>query len=72
MVSPARLQGHTRRDEAGAVEGLGVAGIDLDVVGNALVDHIGLRRSHPRCPITSGYLPPGGDQRVAVHANPAA
>lgn len=50
--------------------GLRVAGIDLDVVDDVLVDGVSLRRGHSRYPITAGYLSLGGDRRVATHAYP--
>jgi len=55
------------RDDASAVEGLGGAGIDLDVVGDAPVDEFRLRGSHPGHPVTPGDLAGGRDLRVAVH-----
>ena len=56
--------------DAGAVKRPGMAGVDLDIVDDALVDRLSLRGGHARSPVAAGDLAVGGDFRCAAHPDP--
>lgn len=58
------------RDDAGAVQRPGPAGIDLDVVNDAVVGYLRLGGRHPGHPVAARRLASDGDLRIAAHANP--
>lgn len=45
-------------------------GVDLEVVGDALVDRLGLRRGHPDGAVAPGGLPPRRDRALAADPDP--